>query len=72
MPRLTLYTPELAERLCDRLEAGEPLASICRDDTMPGLRTVLYWADSNEEFGACQRHWNIPQKWRCKIPHFAI
>lgn len=50
MGRNSLYSSELAEAICARLEAGEPLASICRDKNMPGVRTVLRWADTNEDF----------------------
>ena len=52
MSHPSLYTPELAEAICARLEAGEPLAAICRGDDMPGVRTVLRWADEIEEFAA--------------------
>lgn len=55
MARAPIYTEELAEAICDRLEAGDPLAAICRDDDMPGLRTVLRWADEKEEFGTLYR-----------------
>ncbi len=51
MGRPSIYSPELAEAICARLEAGEPLAAICRDDVMPGVRTVLRWADEIEGFG---------------------
>lgn len=46
------YTDEIAEEICDRLSAGEPLAQICRDDHMPSLRTVYNWRDANDEFSA--------------------
>jgi hypothetical protein len=52
MARSTTYTAEIAEAICQRIEAGEPLAAICRDPDMPGVRTVLDWADKNEEFAA--------------------
>lgn len=35
-----------------RLEAGEALASICRDEGMPAVRTFLEWADEKEEVAA--------------------
>jgi hypothetical protein len=52
MARPSLYSAELAEAICTRLEAGEPLASMCRDCEMPGVRTVLRWADENDTFAA--------------------
>lgn len=50
MAGVSSYSPALAEQICARIEAGEPLAAICRDDDMPGVRTVLCWADEIEEF----------------------
>lgn len=56
MPRLTLYTPELAERIFERLSGGEALAAICADDDMPTSWSVLKWADKDPEgFGADYR-----------------
>ncbi len=52
MARPSIYSTALAETICARLEAGEPLAAICRDDGMPGVRTVLRWADENPDFAA--------------------
>lgn len=37
------------ETICARLEAGEPLAQICRDADMPGVRTFLTWANERED-----------------------
>ncbi len=50
--RPTRYTPEVAARICMRLSEGESLRSICNDDTMPGLRTVMRWLfdGDHEEF----------------------
>lgn len=42
-----MYTQELADAICERLAAGEPLAQICRDKGMPSDRAVRYWADPN-------------------------
>jgi hypothetical protein len=50
--RPTIYTPELADLICERLANGESLAEICADRSMPGLRTVVRWAAENEGFGA--------------------
>jgi hypothetical protein len=50
--RPTLYTPELADEICERLSKGEPLAVICRDDHMPAVRTVSDWKEKHEGFSA--------------------
>lgn len=48
--RPSLYTEELAARICERLALGETLRAICRDDGMPSHTTVLDWTKSNEAF----------------------
>ena len=48
--RPNTYTKELAEEICARLSEGEPLASICRDDKMPSVRTVSDWKRAHDEF----------------------
>jgi len=47
-----MYTPELAQRICERLAEGEPLDSICRDDDMPSASTVRRWAIERDDFAA--------------------
>jgi hypothetical protein len=48
--RPSLYTPELAERICARLAEAESLRSICRDPRMPSRRTVLTWVAMRPDF----------------------
>ncbi len=50
--RPTRYTPEVAADICTRLAEGESLRSICKDNAMPGLRTVMGWLfdGDHEEF----------------------
>jgi hypothetical protein len=48
--RPSLYTPELAARICDRIASGESLRQVCRDEAMPCTSTVLKWAREIEEF----------------------
>jgi hypothetical protein len=50
--RPSLYTTELIERICERLETGEPMAQICRDDGMPAYRTVKDWIDGKPDVSA--------------------
>lgn len=49
MARPSSCTPEIVEAVCERLEAGDPLAQICRDEGMPAVRTFLDWAAKSEE-----------------------
>ena len=50
--RPTRYTADTASTICSRLAGGESLRSICRDDTMPSLSTVMGWLfdGEHEEF----------------------
>ena len=48
--RPTKFNGALAEEICIRISCGESLASICRDDDMPGYRTVITWLGKHEEF----------------------
>lgn len=47
--RPSLYTPEIAESICERLAAGETLRAICRDDGLPSEVTVRRWAMGDTE-----------------------
>jgi len=46
--RPSLYTPELAERICAELAKGRTLKSVCRDEGMPVEATVRAWALDKE------------------------
>lgn len=48
--RKSTYTKVAAAEICDRLAAGEPMRSICRDEHMPQWQTVYRWMANNEEF----------------------
>lgn len=52
MGRPSLRTPELDEEICKRLESGEALASICRDEHMPTNRTVQLWVEGDEQLSS--------------------
>jgi hypothetical protein len=41
--RPTIYSPELAASICERLVDGESLRRICFDQNMPGKTTVMRW-----------------------------
>jgi len=43
MARPTIYNEQLDTAICERLAGGESLRSICRDDAMPAMSTVLLW-----------------------------
>lgn len=41
--RPTKYTKAIADEICNRMHHGETLNKICRDEHMPGRRTVIDW-----------------------------
>jgi len=43
MGRPSVYSDELDQLICERLAGGESLRSICRDEAMPAMSTVLLW-----------------------------
>ena len=56
MARPTSHTQELADTICTRLAGGESLRSVCRDDSMPALSTVLLWVVNDREGFSEQYH----------------
>lgn len=48
--RPTIYTPELAEKICDLIREGMSERQICKMPDMPPLRTLQDWKDRNPEF----------------------
>lgn len=41
--RPSVYSEEVANKICVRLADGESLRSICRDESMPAISSVLLW-----------------------------
>ncbi len=48
--RPTIYTPELADAICERLAEGTSLRTVCKADDMPAAATVFRWLRTNESF----------------------
>jgi hypothetical protein len=44
------YTPELGQRICERMVEGETLRKICNDDDMPSRSTIFRWLIAHPEF----------------------
>jgi hypothetical protein len=49
MGRPTIYSPALCQAICTRISVGESMRSICRDDDMPALTTVMYWLNDPDK-----------------------
>ena len=50
MARPTIYTEELTEKICKKIEDGESIKSICSKKDMPNRSTIHDWILNNEEF----------------------
>lgn len=50
--RQSTFSQDIADEIVRRLGQGIPLAEICRDETMPGYRTVSDWREKMPEFAA--------------------
>lgn len=50
MARPSLYSEELAMKICMRLAEGESLLKICREEGMPSRGTVFRWLIENNGF----------------------
>ena len=52
MANISRYTPEVVEEILVRISGGESLTSVCRDDHMPEISTVMRWViyDKHPEF----------------------
>ena len=48
--RPTMYSAELAERICQRIENGESERRIAMDDDMPSQTTMWRWKEEHPEF----------------------
>jgi len=50
--RPSLYSPELAQKLCDRLGAGELGVEIVKEPGMPSFATIHRWLGAHPDFRA--------------------
>lgn len=50
MARPTIYTPELAALILNRISDGQSMREVCRDEAMPARETVRPWLRDNDEF----------------------
>lgn len=48
--RPSVFTQDLADHICARMAEGESLRSICRDDNIPHVGTILRWVAQNQLF----------------------
>lgn len=54
--RPSIYTPELATEICARMSEGRSLRSVCRDEDMPNLSTVVRWFKETDKQDFCAQY----------------
>jgi len=50
MARPTIYTQELADKICSELAEGKSLRTVCLADEIPDKSTIFNWLRTNKEF----------------------
>lgn len=50
--RPSIYSDALAAEICRRVERGETIAAIARDDVMPDHATLWRWIGDNDDFAS--------------------
>ena len=48
--RPSIYSKDLADRICVRLALGESIRSICKDDDMPAQAQIYAWLNRHPDF----------------------
>ena len=48
--RYLAYSPELADRVVERMIEGESLRKICARPDMPARRSIFHWLQNNDDF----------------------
>lgn len=48
--RPTLFTPELADKICHELAQGKSMRTVCKHPDMPAISTVFSWFRINKDF----------------------
>ncbi len=54
--RPSLYTDQLAAKICRRLAEGESLRAICADKAMPAISTVMGWLFDGNHNGFSEQY----------------
>jgi hypothetical protein len=48
--RPTLYSQELADKICEQLAMGKSLRTACNEKGMPSIAVIFLWFRTNKEF----------------------
>lgn len=61
--RPSLFTQEMVDDICEKLASGRSLNSICTDDKMPCIASVLAWLAKAEKPEATELHKDFLDKY---------
>jgi hypothetical protein len=56
MGRPTDFNQEIGLTICEKLVEGQSLRSICLDDAMPSISTIMLWLTKHQEFSEQYAH----------------
>jgi len=64
MGRPSIFSEEIAAAIVDRIMEGRSLRSICKEDDMPGISTVIRWLadDRSEQFRAFRAQYEAAKR----------
>ena len=48
--RPTIYTPELAAKICEEIGLGKSMRTVLKGDDMPAMSAVFRWLSEHQEF----------------------
>ncbi len=48
--RPSIYTKELADKICEEIALGASIRTVCKMEEMPSVATVFSWIRTDEEF----------------------
>jgi hypothetical protein len=58
-----IYSPEVVDRICERLADGVSLITICKDEAMPSKSTVMKWlADKDPQYDDLRAKYKIARE----------
>lgn len=50
MGRMTEYSPEIADAICELIAEGKSIRTICKVDEMPAMSTIFKWLSEQSKF----------------------
>lgn len=48
--RPSIFTKDLADKICEKLALGESMRTVCKDEEIPSMQTIFRWLREKPEF----------------------